>query len=94
MRTLTTWLIGTAFTGIVVFALVYAIGSPSWYRSRVGRSLMLFPVSLGVLLGLFLLSQLIGPFSPWIWVTGLSMLNVAIWWRVVVTVAVQHSSRE
>ncbi len=82
-------LTSTGFLAAITFVLLYAIGSPEWRHSPMGRNLMAKAIVLGCLLGLSLLS-LLTVVPVWLWLTGMAALDVVLWWRVTILWKVQH----
>lgn len=70
--------------GCLTFVVLYATGSPGWWRTPTGRNLMLVMAILLVLLGLVVAGRWFGPLPRWVWVGGLGTLDVAIWWLVII----------
>jgi uncharacterized membrane protein len=85
-----TVLITVGFLAMVAFVALYAVGSPDWRRSPMGRNLMALPAVLGSLLGLWLLARVLGPLPLWLWASGIAALDAVMWWRVVILWRIQR----
>lgn len=76
-------LIVTGLLGNVAFVVLYAVRSPEWRHSDLGRNLMAKAVVIGGLLALSLLA-LLTTVPPWAWYGGMIALDAIVWWRVAI----------
>jgi hypothetical protein len=67
------------FLGALAFVVLYA--SRGWYMSPIGRNLMAMAATLAGLLGLSLVAALVHVWL-WLWLGGMAVLDVVLWWRV------------
>lgn len=89
-RDFLTALLAFGALGCLIFVVLYAWRSIGWWRSDAGRNLMIVMAVLLGLLGLTVAGRYWGPLPQWIWAGGLSMLDIAIWWRVIILWRKQH----
>lgn len=80
-------LLVAAFAGGLAFVGIYWLSS-RWWRSDIGRNLMVFVVSETLLLGLAVAVWLVGDFPGRVWIglAAFAMFTAASWWRVAVLV--------
>lgn len=76
--------------GCLSFVALYAWRSAGWWRTDTGRNLMIVMSMLLLLFLLVVVARYWGPLPRWIWTGGLSALDVAIWWRVIILWRKQH----
>jgi hypothetical protein len=78
--------------GCWVFIALYVWRSGGWHRLDTGRNLMAMMVVLGVLLTLVVFNRQVGiPIG--VWLILLTVLDIVIWWRVVILWRRQHERR-
>jgi endonuclease/exonuclease/phosphatase (EEP) superfamily protein YafD len=91
-RDVLTSLFSAGATGCWAFITLYAWRSRGWHRLDVGRNLMAMMVVLGVLLTLVVFNRQVGiPIE--VWLILLTVLDIVIWWRVVILWRRQHERR-
>lgn len=78
--------------GALVFVVLYATRSPGWHRSQVGRSIMALALSLALLLGMVMVQLAVRMPVP-VWLVLMALLDVSLWWRVVILWKAQRSDR-
>lgn len=78
--------------GATVFVVLYATRSPGWHRSQVGRSIMALALSLALLLGMVMV-QLAYRMPLPVWLGLMVLLDVSLWWRVLILWKAQHRDR-
>lgn len=65
-----------------------------WFRTRLGRHLMLYMISLAVVFDLGVLRLIIGEptdWFPWVRVAAFAFVVVVLWWRVAIVLSAQVS---
>ena len=82
-------LVALGLGGALTFVLLYAVGTPDWHRTAIGRVLMAGAVVLAALLTLTLLSLVID-WPDWIWLVGLAALDAVLWAQVWQLWRIQH----
>jgi hypothetical protein len=87
-----TVLIAVGAAAMLVFVVLYAVGSRGWYRTAVGRNLMALPAVLAALLLLWLARRLVAV-PDWVWWGGLASLDAVMWWRVAILWRLQRRNR-
>lgn len=84
-------LVAIGLGGALTFVLLYAIGTPSWHRTTIGRVLMLGAAVLAGLLALTLLSLIIH-WPDWVLLGGMASLDAVLWAQVWQLWRIQHRS--
>ena len=80
-------LVCVGLLGALTFVLLYATGTPTWYKTAMGRVLMSGAAVLAGLLALTVASLVIS-WPPWIWLAGMASLDAVLWaqawqlWRI------------
>lgn len=82
-------LVAVGLAAAATFVLLYAVGTPSWHRTAVGRVLMSGAAVLTGLLALTLLSLVID-WPAWIWLGGMASLDAVLWAQVWQLWRIQH----
>jgi len=82
-------LVCVGLIGALVFVLLYAFGTPTWYRTAMGRVLMSGAAVLAALLALTLASLVIR-WPMWIWLLGMAALDAWLWAQVWQLWRIQH----
>lgn len=85
------FLVMGGFVPAVLFIAVY-LRSP-WWRTPIGQNIMVKMFILAGLLGLSLASML-WPVPVWAWRTGMGLLDIAIWWRLIILFKLQNEEEE
>lgn len=89
IRALYAVLLAAGFLGEATFVALYAWGDRDWFRSDLGRNLMITAAVLGGLLGLSLLGMLVRV-PAWVWIGGVAALDAVMWWRVFILYRIQR----
>lgn len=82
-------LVIVGLAGALTFVGLYAIGTPTWYRTAMGRVLMSGAAILAALLGLTVASLVID-WPMWIWLIGMGALDAWLWAQVWQLWRIQH----
>lgn len=83
-------LVGVGLAGALTFVTLYAVGTPGWHRSAIGRNLMALPAVLAGMLAVTLASMLL-TLPDWVWLGGMASLDAVLWWRVALLWKAQHT---
>lgn len=82
-------LVTAGLIGALTFVLMYAYGTPTWHKTTMGRVLMSGASVLTLLLALTLASLVIR-WPMWIWLVGMTCLDVWLWAQVWQLWRIQH----
>lgn len=82
-------LVAVGFAGAFTFVLLYFFGTPTWYRTAMGRILMAGAAVLAGLFGLTLLTVVVR-MPAWLWIGGMASLDVVLWAQVYQLWKIQH----
>lgn len=82
-------LVAVGLAGALSFVVLYFFGTPTWYRTAMGRILM---AGAAVLAGLFALTlaTVLVHFPDWVWIGGMGSLDIVLWSQVWQLWKIQH----